>query len=251
MKLLKKSAQIALFLGILLGITPKAQAIEFSKIIGTSALALSLTAYFFYSTSSEQKSIKNETSDSNKHTAYNTPTIIYEKFSEDKLLQISCRKVYESPDERGYKIYVKDLDERWNFVRFTVHKDFKAGYLNTLSIEPEMRRKNYGALLYACAIKIMLDFGCTEIVWSATPIHLLPGQSGAQMLPKLINFYQQLGAYPESIEPGSARIRLNNIKKARQGIYKILEQWESKSPIQVNTQALKRAAIMVNHLTAN
>jgi tRNA uridine 5-carbamoylmethylation protein Kti12 len=213
MELLKKSFYVLTFLGLVLGAISEARADNDSL------------------TNSKQY-----------------PHIIYEKLIDGNALQVTLHVMYDSVD--FYKIHANQLNDS-SYASFVIINDtnVKKGYLNTLHIEQQERKKNYGALIYACAIKAMMDLGCEKIIWNATPNDLLLSQSEREMLPKLIKFYEQLGAKAILIGATSALMELTDFQKAREGIYKILEKWELKDlENSNNTQALQRAAAIVNHI---
>lgn len=267
LKILRKSLQIIAILSLILGITPKAEAINWFN-IGVSAAVVT----YLYTVLSRQNSDQNNaqpsiqetirptnqprqeiTSISNRQTLADlenyAPRVIYEKLIDGTNLEIIVQATNENSYATEYKVYINQLNSRWNFAKFTVFKKDGQGYLDVLHVGKENRKKNYGALLFACAIKEMMDLGCNIIKWLAEPNDLLPSQTIEETLPKLIKFYQQLGAQPSKIERRRALMQLTDLKKAREGIYKILEQWESKNSFEVNNnKELQRVVTIVNHI---
>lgn len=244
MKLTRKTFQIMALAGLLLGINSDAKATPHSKIIALSSVAASVGYWMYLKYQATQPEPRvntpNQTQVSNK-------TIVYKKTVAGTHVEVSFEKIYESDEETQYKMTILNLDKYANYAKFTVYKKRPAGSLHTLAVGQNERRKNYGALLYACTIKAMIDFGCAEITWTAVPGNLLEGETKEEMLPKLIIFYQQLGAQPTTRYSTSASMLLNDLNKAREGIYKILEQWEAKNAVEKNN-ALNRASMIINHI---
>lgn len=187
------------------------------------------------------------------------PQILYEKIIDGNTLQVTLHALNNSDEHAAgffslemstYKIHTNQINGR-NYASLMITKDnnVKKGHLNSLHIEQHERKKNYGTLLYACAIKAMMDLGCDKISWTAAPNDLLLSQTEQEMLPKLIKFYEQLGAKTVFNKQTSTSMELTNFQKAREGIYTILEKWELKDlENSNNTQALQRAAAIVNHI---
>lgn len=244
MKLTRKTFQIMALAGFLLGISPDAQATPYSKIIALGSIAASVSYWMYLKYQATQPEPRANTPN---QTQVSHKTVVYKKTVGKTHVEVSFEKIYESDEETQYKMIINNLDKYENYAKFTVYKKRQVGSLHTLAVGQNERQKNYGALLYACVIKAMIDFGCTEITWYAAPNNLLNGQTPEQMLPKLINFYQQLGAQATTRYSTSAVMILNDLNKAREGIYKILEQWESKSAVEKNN-ALNRASMIVNHV---
>ncbi len=244
MKIIRKSFQIVAILGLILGVTTDAKATPYSKIIALSSVAASVGYWMYLKYQANQPEPRVNTPN---QTQVSHKTVVYKKTIGKTHLEVSFEKIYESDEETNYKMTISHLDKYENYAKFTVYKKRPSGSLHTLAVGHNERHKNYGGLLYACAIKAMIDFGCSEITWYAAPNNLLKGQTPEQMLPKLINFYQQLGAQPSTIYNTSATMLLNDLNKAREGIYKILEQWEAKNAVEKNN-ALNRASMIINHI---
>lgn len=159
-------------------------------------------------------------------------------------------------DARLYK-----NDKKIGIAEFSFGPTSKEGKLSNLHIvSANDRAKRYGSLLFACSIKKLIDLGCIKVSIKADPSDLTENQSWPKMLPKLINFYKQLGAEPDHelyipyglpVPEPCRYLCLKDITKAREGIYKILEQWELKksNKDQPSPEALNRAAIIANHVT--
>lgn len=214
----KKTVQIIAFLGLILGVTPKAKAIDWQHIVDILLLGNVI-------------SMVNP-----------DKQIIYEKNIQNKKLYIILERTYT------FTYYLNIYHGEYiGWAKFTVDPSHKEGYLSFLEIEGP-RSHGYGALLYACVIEKMIQMGCEKIEWLATPLGVKMHEKPA-LLPQLVTFYEQLGAKLTSYNPYGSDMELTNLKKAKEGIYKILEKWELKDlENSNNTQALQRAAAIVNHI---
>ncbi len=119
--------------------------------------------------------------------------------------------------------------EQIGSARFYHNTEMQCGEIGSLQIQQKQRGKQYGSLLYAVVIRKLLDLGCTEIAFHASPLDLLENQDTSVMLPALIRFYSQLGAQVTNhCNTVTAQMAITDLEKARQGIQDIRTKFYQK-----------------------
>lgn len=108
---------------------------------------------------------------------------------------------------------------------FTYNEEKREANIELVDIISSMRNKGYGKLFLAQIGKYLIELGCTNVTGIASPFDPSDDKTQAQMLPHLVNFYQQFGATIEQENQTNAIMQINDNQESRDKLEKILNDF--------------------------
>lgn len=91
-------------------------------------------------------------------------------------------------------------------VIFNYNAQTRSGYIESLHIYPNHRKKSFGSTLLTFALQTLTECKCIIVTWLACPFNLRDGENAKTMLPKLVAFYQKHGGVVTHLREATADI---------------------------------------------
>ncbi len=128
--------------------------------------------------------------------------VMHNAYDKITLKKVSPKKSLNGYDEYSAEIKNLQSNEVYGYIAYSVpSRTYTYHYvlyphINILKINPTLRCKGYGSILVKYALSKIAAAQCEQktISLTATPYDLRAGETTEEMLPKLINFYEKLGA---------------------------------------------------------